>query len=318
MPDPTNLNDLINDAPADLINEDNTNKDEELKTAEDDEVDIEESKDAEEETAEDTEEEENAEEDDKPKEDEEEEDDDYITKADLDESPPVVTPPAATTPAEEAEAQYVLGKLQKIPVRIVNADDKVETVEVYGYGDLPRDYKGIATPYEAGVFQTAVTNQLSRVNQLKTEFQQTQAQKMTEDYNKKEDRAIAEDLKELREEGVFPRFKGTPGTREFDTSDGAKEFDRVVAYMNEKNEEYNRRANSGSAFRHIGFAEAFALLNPGIREKTAAEDKGRRTIARKLKSSQGTVATKGKVNPAPVTNLTDLEEEFKVFTGANQ
>jgi hypothetical protein len=141
---------------------------------------------------------------------------------------------------------------------------------------------------------------------------------MTEDYNKKEDRAIAEDLKDLREEGVFPKFKGTPGTRDFDTSDGAKEFDRVVAYMNEKNNEYNRRANSGSAFRHIGFAEAFALLNPGIREKAEAEDKGRRTIARKLKSSQGSTATKGKVNPASVTNLTDLEEEFKVFTGANQ
>ena len=173
MADTTNLNDLINDAPADLINEDDTNKDKELEEPE--EAEEEESAEEEPETPE-----EEPEEKEEPEETPEEEDDDYVTKADLDEeTPPAVTPPVATTPTEEAEAQYVLGKLQKIPVRIVNADDKVETVEVYGYGDLPRDYKGIATPYEAGVFQTAVTNQLSKVNQLKTEFQQTQTQKMT-------------------------------------------------------------------------------------------------------------------------------------------
>ena len=314
MPDPTSLNDLINDAPTDLLEADGTKTEtkETEEEKEDKELDEEiEEEEKEEETEEEEEKEEESEEEEKT---EEEEDEDYVTKADLDEEEKPAAP--ATVNAGEEESKYVLERLQKIPVRIINGKDKEETVEVYGYGDLPRDYKGIATPYEAGLFQTAVTNLLNRVSQLQNEYRQTQNQKLTDDYNKRENRTIAEDLQTLRREGLFPHFKGAPGTREFDESEGAKEFDKVVAFMNERNEEYGRQANSGRAYKHIGFYEAYELLHPGQREAETKENKARRGVARKLKSAQGSPAEKGPIKTTPVTNLQDLQEEFNIFAGA--
>lgn len=312
MPDPSNLSDLINDAPEELLSdepeleeEDDTSVDNPVDEPLEDEEPVED----EEESVGDEEDEEEPEEE---KEDEPEDDDDYVTKVDLDEKPET---PVTTTPSQEAEAEFVLAKLQKISVRIINGKDETETVEVYGYGDLPKDYKGIATAYEAGVFQTAVTEQLGKVKDLQGQFRNDQQQKMVDAEAEKENRSIARDLQDLRADSVFPKFKGEPGTREFDTSAGAKEFDRVVAFMNERNAEYVRLANRGEAYRHIGFKEAFELLNPGLKEKSNKEEQARRIVARKNKSGTGTPATKITRSPRQVSNLTDLEEEFKTFTG---
>jgi hypothetical protein len=315
MADSDSLADLINDVPADLADE--NKEDTEVVEDKDDSTDEDTTTDADTEEVEEDAEDGKDTDDDKTTDTDEDDNDDYITRIEDDEEDTPVTPPAPPAQGDETEAKFILEKLQKIPVNIINAAGKVETVQVYGYGDLPRDYKGIATPYEAGVFQAAVTEQQAKARDLQNQYRQTQSQDAGKKWEAAENRMIADDLKELREEGIFPKFKGSPNTKEFDNSAGAKEFDRVVEFMNKRNDEYIKANQAGKAYKHIGFAEAFDLLNPGIREKENAEDQARRGVARKLKSTQGARAEGKKVSSKPVTNLTDLEDEFKIFTGAN-
>lgn len=222
-----------------------------------------------------------------------------------------VTPPPATD-----ENTYIIQNLTKIQTRVVMPDDSVKTVDVYGWGDLPRDMKGFATPYEQGIFTQAAAAQELRARDLQGEFRNKKVQADTEVYVQRENRAIAEDLTELRQEGWFPKFKGMPGSKEFNESAGAKEFDRVVAYMNEQNDKYGTAATSGKAYRHIGFREAFIMLNgPNPKAADKAEDKARREVAGKLKSSRGTGTDSKVVSNKRVTNITELADEFAQFAG---
>jgi len=207
--------------------------------------------------------------------------------------------------------------LAKIQVRIIAADDSVKTVEVYGWGDLPRDYKGFATKYEEGIFQQAANAQELKARDLQAQFRNNKTQADTEAYVQRENRAISEDLTELRQEGLFPKFKGQPGTKEFNESDGAKEFDKVVDFMNKQNDQYGKAAQSGKAYRHIGFREAFIMLNgPDPKAADKADDKARRTAAGKLTSSRGTSSDTTQVSTKRVTNITELGEEFAQFVGS--
>lgn len=246
-------------------------------------------------------------------------DDDY--DVDLGDEP--ATPPAAgadkpaPTPPVNDEGAFILQNLSKIPVRIIAADDSIKTVEVYGWGDLPRDIKGFATPYEQGVFTQAVQAQELKARELQSQFRANKMQADTEAYVQRENKAIAEDLTELRQEGLFPKFKGQPGTKEFNESAGTKEFDKVIAFMNEQNDRYGKAAQTGKAYRHIGFREAFIMLNgPNPKAADQAEDKARREAAGKLKSSRGTAADTKPVSTKRVTNITDLGEEFASFVGS--
>jgi hypothetical protein len=254
----------------------------------------------------------------KPGEEEEDEDqDDYFTSSgsDDDDKPAADKPPQ--TPQATDENSYILQNLSKIQVRIVAADDKVKTVEVYGYGDLPRDMKGFATPYEQGVFNQSVIAQENRAKELQSEFRNQKMQADTEEYVLRENRAIAEDLTELRQEGIFPKFKGVPGSKEFNESEGAKEFDKVIAFMNEQNDNYGKAAQGGKAYRHIGFREAFVMLNgPNPKAAEKAEDAARRKVAGKLASSGGTSADSKTVSNKRVTNINELAREFEQFVGS--
>lgn len=245
-------------------------------------------------------------------------DDDYVADAGGDDDKPAANAPNVTppTPPVTDENTYILQNLTKIQTRVVMPDDSIKTVEVYGWGDLPRDMKGFATPYEQGIFTQASAAQELRARELQGEFRTQKMQADTEAYVQRENRAIAEDLTELRQEGIFPKFKGTPGSKEFNESEGAKEFDRVVAFMNEQNDRYGKAANSGKAYRHIGFREAFIMLNgPNPKAADKAEDKARRTAAGKLRSSRGTGADTKTVSNKRVTNITDLQDEFTQFAG---
>src|SRR5882724_8155451 len=245
-------------------------------------------------------------------------DDDYITDHGEDEpvAPSAGTPPAPTLPVVNDEGTFILQNLAKIQVRIVAADDSVKTIEVYGWGDLPRDYKGFPTKYEEGIFQQAANAQELKARDLQTQYRNNKMQADTEQYVQRENKAIAEDLTELRQEGLFPKFKGTPGTKEFNDSAGAKEFDKVIAYMNEQNDRYGKAANSGKAYRHIGFHEAFIMLNgPNLKAADKAEDKARHETAGKLTSSRGTAADSKQVSTKRVTNITELGSEFAEFVG---
>lgn len=314
-----NLTDIINEVPAEILNADESEGDDEDAEGDEDETAEGDGAEGEEDADPDkTEGEESEEEDD-------DDNDDYFTK-DEDEADtppkPVVNPDAPPAPAvvQTELAQYVLSNLTKIPVSIVVAGadgkDVIQNIEVYGVNDLPENFKGYASPLAGERFRGAVTAQEVKARALVDQFtadkQKADMEKASQEYATKENKAIAEDLTELRKEGIFPKFKGNPGTKEFNDSEGAKEFDRTVAFMNKKNDEYIQRVNSGKNYRHIGFREAFEMLhgqNPKAAEQ--AEDKARKKIAGKVVSKRGTRAQTAKTGAAQVSNLTDLADEFQ-------
>ena len=291
---------------ADLINEFENQADADEVDAEAEELDSEEET---EETDEDSDDEANEEEEsdsEEEAEDEEtEEEDDYVPAA-------APRPPAAVA---TDEGKFILDGLSKIPVNIVVAGpdgkDVVQLVEVYGYGDLPSTFKGYANPLEGERFRGAVVNQELKARELKAQFAATESQRLNETFVAKENAAISEDLTELRQEAVFPKFKGLPGSKEFNGSAGAKEFDRVVDFMNKENAKYVEAANKGKAYRHIGFKQAFYMLNGDVKSRETAEGKARKAVAGRVKSKGGTTASLQKKTPRVVTNIMDLADEFQ-------
>lgn len=262
---------------------------------------------------------------------EEEDNDDYVTSTDDDDAEEddnsatrTESKPAVAAPAVTDENTYILQNLQKITVRIVVPgkgpdSQEVKEVQVYGYGDLPKDILGYASKWEEGVFFQAVTAQETRARELQTQFRQNKMQADLNDYTRKENSAIADDLTELRQEGNFPKFKGKPGTKEFNESEGAKMFDKTIKYMNRENRRYQDAANAGKAFRHIGFREAYVMLNgPQPKAAAKADAQARRGAAARLKGARGTDANKREVNTAPVQNMGDLVGEFTNFVGGGQ
>lgn len=259
--------------------------------------------------------------------DEEDEDGDYITDADLEdeEEKPKPAAPAANgqtpQPPITDEGQYILSKLQKIETRVIvpgaDGKDEVKTVQVYGWGDLPRDMKGFATTYEQGVFTASAQNQELEARRLQGEFRETKMRQDAEQYTLKENRAIARDLQALRNEGLFPKFKGVPGSKEFNESEGAKEFDKVIAFMNEQNDEAGQAAQKGDAFFHISFRQAFYMLHgTSVRDKAKQTQQGRQQVARRLKSGDGASKGQRNVGSKRVSNITDLADEFAEFAGS--
>lgn len=310
----TELADIINDVPAELLageeaaGDDTSLEDEEQQNDDGDQAD--DQTDA------------NAGEggDDTDDETEDEGDDDYFTGLDeTDDKPPA--PPEPPAPGLTDEGQYILSKLPKIAVNIVmpTADGKGEEIrqyQVYGWGDLPRDMKGFVTPYEQGLFSNNAQNNELKARDLQRDFQTERARGDADAYVKRENKMIADDLTELRQEGTFPKFKGVPGSKEFNDSPGGKEFDRVVAFMDEQNIRYGKAAQQGRAFRHIGFREAFIMLNgPNIKKAQQQDMSSRRQAAAKLKGGRGTSSGDKVVATKRVDNITDLADEFASFAG---
>lgn len=248
----------------------------------------------------------------------EDEDDDYVVQAGNEKTETPEAPANAPKAIEGSEGQYILDHLQKINVRIINAKDEVETIQVYGWGDLPKDYKGFPTPYEQGVFTGSVQSQEAEARKFQSEYQQNRIAVEQEQYSAKENKAIADDLIELRQEGVFPKFKGTPGSREFNNSEGAKEFDRVTDYMNEYNDKALETANKGAAYKHIGFKEAYTMLH-GPNPKAAANktQQARKAVASRTVSGRGANAS-SRTPSAPVTNIMDLQADWDQMVGSTK
>lgn len=262
-------------------------------------------------------------------EDEPEEDEEFDVDLDEDEEPTkltVETPAGAPKAAATDEGQYILENLPKIKtnVLIAGADgkDQIRAVEVYGWGQLRSTpgFKGFATPIDQTDFVIAANNNEQKATQLQNEFRTNKMKADGEAYTIKENRAVANDLKQLRQEGLFPKFKGMPGTPAFNNSDGAKEFDKVIAFMNEQNDEAGRAANAGGAFYHISFRQAYRMLHPEQFDKTAL-DKKRKTekaVARRVKTGGGGSKPERNVQPSRVSNIMDLADEFASFAGTNK
>lgn len=263
-----------------------------------------------------------------PAADDDDNDDDYVSSLDDDEDPDeppaaAETPAGAPKAAATDEGQYILQNLPKIKTSIIvtgaNGKDQTREVEVYGWGQLRSTpgFKGFASAIEQTDFLLAANNNESKARELQGEFRQQKVKSDTEAYTIRENRAVAKDLKLLRTDGLFPKFKGVPGSAEFNASAGAKEFDRVIAFMNEQNDEAGKAANSGEAFYHISFKMAYRMLHPEQfdAKKLAANRQVTRDAARRVKGGGAGAGPEKNVQTTRVSNITDLADEFATFAG---
>lgn len=220
-------------------------------------------------------------------------------------------PPAPTsfTPEEK----YIVDNLPLISVRVVMDDDSVKTVQVRSAAELPRDAKGYASFHEGEVFKQNVTAQELKARELQTYYRNHQTQLQADEYDRKENLAIREDIRDLRKEGRLPALRGTPGTKEFDESPAGKIIQEVIDLMNDRNARYLERSNKGSAYRHIGFADAFELLHGNDTKADTKNSSARKEAARKLVSKQGGSTNKTTKSPISGRTIKEVAAEFDDF-----
>lgn len=211
-----------------------------------------------------------------------------------------------------AEEKYIVDNLPLIKVRVRLADDSVKTMEVRSAADLPRDMKGIATPYEDKQFDLANAAQETRARELQTYYRQHQTQVQAQEFEKKENQSIREDIAELQRDGEIPKFKAQPGTRAFDQDPAAQKVQEVIEFMNERNARYLERSNAGGSYRHIGFAEAYELMSGGAKN-TPKNSSARKEAAKKLVSRQGGSSNKAPKAAVSGRTLKEVAAEFDDF-----
>lgn len=211
-----------------------------------------------------------------------------------------------------AEEKYIVDNLPLISVRVKMADDSVKTMQVRSAAELPRDMKGIATPYEDKQFDLANAAQETRARELQTYYRQHQTQLETQEFEKKENQAIREDIAELQREGEIPKFKAQPGTRSFDQDPAAQRVQEIIEFMNDRNAKYLERANDGGSYRRIGFAEAYELMSKDTKNDSK-NSSVRKEAAKKLTSKQGGSTSKTTKAPVSGKTLKDVASEFDDF-----
>ncbi len=237
--------------------------------------------------------------------------------ADEDEIEDTKEPELPAVPANfTAEEKFIVENLPLISVRVVMNDDSVKTVQVRSAAELPRDAKGYASFHEGEVFKQAVTAQEMKARELQTYYRQHQSQVQAQEFEKKENQAIREDIAELQRNGEIPKFKAQPGTRAFDSDPAAKIVQETIEFMNDRNAKYLERSNRGGVYRHIGFAEAYELLNAGVKDKADTKDSAaRKDAARKLVSRQGGSSKTAPKAPVAGRTIREVAAEFEAFEG---
>ena len=248
--------------------------------------------------------------DDKPKEDEDE--GYFIDDGDEEEDIKPIVENVKVNTGFTPEEQYIIDNLPLISVRVVMADDSIKTFQVRSGAELPRDMKGIASAYEAQMFNSATSLQESRARELQTYYRQNQANITSQEYEKKENLSIKEDVAELQREGEIPKFKAQPGTKDFNADPAAKVIDEVITFMNTKNAEYLEKSNKGYAYKHIGFAEAFKLMEKQD-NSSKQNSSARKDAAKKLVSHQGSSSSKNYKPPVSGRTMAELARDFEDF-----
>ena len=194
------------------------------------------------------------------------------------------------------EQQYIYENLPTLSV--LGKDGKHYDVKVPN--ELPQDFE-FANARDAANFNAAVASQELKANRLQDQFRGDAAQKSSQEFATREDRAITDDIASLQKSGELGKFKKQPTDADFDTDPTAKQVTEIVDFMQKKNADYLKRQQAGQAYRHIGFEEAFYLYrreNPEKARSVAqkAEDTQRKEVSKNV-SSKGTSAKDAKHTP---------------------
>jgi heme oxygenase len=197
--------------------------------------------------------------------------------------------PAPLQPADP-EAKYIVDNLPEISTRIMQ-DGKPVDVTVKSWTQLPDDVE-FATKRDELAFMNSLTAQENRARELQNTYRQEQTQSQVNEFEQRENAAINEDLTRLQNEDKLPKLLA-PDDPKFADDPSTKEVQTVLDYMNEKNAEYLDRYNKGSAYRHIGFEEAFNMM-PKTQEantrsqRQTQEDGERQQRAGRISGNTGT------------------------------
>lgn len=187
------------------------------------------------------------------------------------------------------EQSYIFNRLPDIQVR--DKDGKSYTIKVPS--QLPEDFE-FANKREEVIFNQNVAAQELNARQLQQDFKTQEQSRQGAQFQETVNASIRQDVAELQKDGIFPKFKTPIDSPNFEKDPAAVEMQKVLDFMEERNNEYLKQSQNGAAFRFIGFKEAYDIYTAQEARKarnTAVnnEDSARKTIARKNSSSSGAV-----------------------------
>jgi hypothetical protein len=192
-----------------------------------------------------------------------------------------------------AEGKYIVDNLPYMVARIKEGD-AVKEVQVKSWTQLPDDVT-FATKRDELAFMNALTAQENRALDLQRKFQNDAQQTQNHEFEVRENNAIREDIAKLQKDGLLPKFKVKAEDPTIEKDPAYLESQKVLEYMNGRNEQYLKEYNQGRPFRHIGFEEAFYMYqrqHPGENATQKQEDQERKNIADKIGGNKGLTSSK--------------------------
>lgn len=195
------------------------------------------------------------------------------------------------------EQKYIYNNLPEI----VTYDKDGKQVAVKTYTELPKDFDFLDKATERAFLFNMNAQELN-ARDLQRQFQEQSQSKNAEDFEERENLGIKSDIAELQKAGELPKFKTQPNDPKFDSDPATEEAQKVLDYMNTRNEQYLKEYQQGRPYRHIGFREAFYMYkrdNPGEIKSRAEhqEDKERAKVAEEMRDNVG-LSSKELVKPA--------------------
>lgn len=231
--------------------------------------------------------------------------DEGFTADELEETPEVETPPSPEpTPANvegmDAETKYIFDNLPNITARIKDGDG-VKEIQLKSPTQLPENFE-FASKRDEVLFMNAVSAQENRALQLQSTYQQQQQSTQNQQFEERENAMIRDDVAELQKEGELPKFKTQVGDPEFEKDPATQEVQKVLDFMEERNQQYLNDYNQGRPYRHIGFREAYYMFQRTGQSTQVAqqqEDRERKEIANRTTTPRGLVPTELKKPTVP-------------------
>lgn len=213
------------------------------------------------------------------------------TEAEQDEATPTnSTDENKTNPSLTPEDAYILENLQPITVRGQVADKDVE-VKVYAPEQLPQGFK-FNDDRDREIVGKAFNMLESRAQQLQTDYRSQQTAKSATEFKAAEDAADRSEIGELQRDGVIPKFKAEPNSKDFDSDPAVKLVQEVLDFKEKENERFLKEFNAGKPYKHIGFEEAFFKYQrtnpPKVDEEQKKEDAERKEVARRTSKTSTT------------------------------
>lgn len=183
------------------------------------------------------------------------------------------------------EQQYIYDNLPEIVT--YGKDGKEYRVKTDA--ELPKGFE-FADQLTMTAFMRNINAQELNARDLQRQFSEQQTSATSAEFEARENEGIKSDIADLQRSGDLPKFKLTPDDPKFANDKATEEAQKVLDFMNERNEQYLAEYNQGRPYKHIGFKEAFELFkrtNPGeIKSRTEhQEDSERQKIAKETADS---------------------------------